>query len=243
MEMIPNETIKIKTSDGSIFVFKMEEVEKTEKIEKAQFAPQEPPAVVGANEKVAPSNGPFLIVRVGPIVNNIGLVDEDDENITIAGGIIGGILLNKYMSLGLGVETNSYSFSQNQYSSIRTYPIFLDARFYLAKKVAQPMFSIQFGHALAGDASIELNNSGSYDGDFVPKSGKGGTFFAAGFGVKIKATEKISLVMDGGFSLLSLKGVRSNNFNFPAVEVPTTKTIPSLRINFGIAFNLSSAKS
>lgn len=243
MEMIPEGNIKIKTSDGSIFVFKMEEVEKTEKIEAPKFTSQEPTVTVTSNDKSTSGyEGPFIIARVGPILNGLGVFSSDDEAINISGGVITGFQFNKNMSVGIGIETNNYSFTENQNSSIRTYPIFMDARFYIAKKTAQPMFSLQFGYALAGDASVNINNSSGFMyQDFVPQSNKGGAFLAACFGVKIKATNTISLMMDGGFALQSLKGVR-NNYNSPDIWTPTTTTVASLRMNFGVAFNLSTPK-
>ena len=76
LEVVPNETIKIKTSNGSIFVFKMDEVERTGKDEpvKSQVPVSVATETEKPNEKLRPkSSGYLLMVRLGP---NVHLLDS-----------------------------------------------------------------------------------------------------------------------------------------------------------------------
>ena len=221
IEMVPGGNIKIKTSDGSIFVYKTEEVEKTVKEEYTSSTTR----ITGRKDKGSDSlvvhNGFFLFARVGPSVN------EAFENyMNVAGGVIGGFQINKYLSLGLGAETTQYGFRQN---AIRMYPIFFDARFFVPKGMVCPMFSFQFGYALAGARSIPDNSNGS--SDFIPTKGKGGVFLSLGAGVRIAVTKQFSVFGDGGLAFQSLTGYEySNN--------PISKTVAALRLNIGFGINI-----
>ena len=139
---IPNETIKIKTSDGSIFVFKMEEVERIGKGEAER------------NEKVIPKPwGYFLMARLGP---NIRLFDMP---LNFSAGIINGIQVNQYISLGIGAEATTYIYDEYDNSRIMIFPVFFDARFYNPKHVVQPMFSMQFGYSFTGNKKNDKDNT------------------------------------------------------------------------------------
>jgi len=232
LEVIPNETIKIKTSDGSIFVFKMDEVERTGKDESAKN-----PAPVSAatetvkpNEKLRPkSSGYLLMVRLGP---NIHLFNSSSD---FSAGIINGVQVNQYMSFGIGAEATTYVYDEDYNSSVLIFPIFFDARFYIPRQAVQPMFSMQLGYSVVGN---KKNNRDSSNGssEFEPNNGDGGLFYGINAGVRLQATKRMAVIIDGGFSMQKLNGKRSYSTHSSVEEAV------SLRGNIGLSWNLGSEK-
>jgi len=209
LEVVPNETIKIKTSHGRTFVFKMEEVERAGKYK---------------NEKVIPKpSGYFLMARLGP---NIRSFDTWD----FSAGIINGIQVNQYISLGIGAEAAPYVYDEYNKSSIMFFPIFFDARFYNPKHVVQPMFSMQFGYSIAGNKKNGLNDNNGYY-DFEPTTGGGGVYYGINCGARWQATKRTAVIVDAGLSMQRYKGFSSETYG-----------VVSLRGNVGVCWNLRPEK-
>jgi len=180
LEVVPNETIKIKTSNGRTLIFKMEEVERAGKYK---------------NEKVIPKPwGYFLMARLGP---NIRFWEMSWD---FSACIINGIQVNQYISLGIGAEATKYVYDEYDNSSIMIFPIFFDARFYNPNYVVQPMFSMQFGYSITG------NKKDGRDGinEFEPSTGDGGFFYGINGGVRLQATKRTAILVEAGFSLQTL---------------------------------------
>jgi len=228
MEMVPGGIIKIKTADGSIFIYQMEEVLRTEKEENLSKKPGPNTEEDSFNNK-----GYFMMARVGPCIN-----PESDNVFVIIPSFIAGVKLNNYISLGVGVETMKYSFSNDQVTDINMYPVFLDTRLYIPRKRVQPMFSVQLGYAFGGKAH-GADYQGSYI-DFVPKSHSGGAFTSLGAGMRIFLNKTLSFVFDGGFTFQAMKGYSSNyqSSSQGQLAFSETRTMPSLRVNVGFAINL-----
>jgi hypothetical protein len=242
LEMVPNGNVKIETSDGSVFIYPMTEVEKTtkEEVKKAEVKPQ--PIVYQTVKKeddfITPS-GYFIITKFGPKLSVL-----EGEAIDISVGIINGYHVNKYLSLGLGIEAAQLSFGDNQNSSIPIYPIYLDGRFNIPKERVNPVFLFQFGYAFTGDATLSKNNGYSYYDDFIPSSGNGGLYMAVGAGFRVLINKTFAFVADGGFAFQSLEGNTAesiydyNTSTTTTIYSPATETIPSLRLNVGLSISL-----
>jgi hypothetical protein len=239
LEMIPNGTIKIKTSDGSIFIYKMDEVEKTEKeaLEIVAKSPESGHSQTDAGKKDEDfkSRGHMLIVRGGPNLH----VGENDPTIDASFGIINAFQVNDYLSIGIGIEGTSYVYNQTGNGTALIFPIFFDTRFYVPRQGVQPMFGFQFGYSFVSNENplTDSYNANVYN-DFVPKNGSGGTYLAVNAGMRIFINKRTSIVADGGFSFQQLENGYNPNNGFSAVE-----TIPSLRINFGLCINLAPVKN
>jgi hypothetical protein len=240
LEMIPNGTIKIRTTDGSIFIYKMDEVDKTSKeaSEVAVKSADSAQATKGdeqKSEEAFMTRGYILIVRGGPNLH----VGENDPTIDASLGIINAVQVNEYLSIGVGIEGTSYAYDQTGANTALIFPIFFDTRFYVPRQRVQPMFGFQFGYSFVNNknAPTDPYNANVYN-DFVPKKGKGGTYMAVNAGMRILINNRTSIIADGGFSFQQLKNGYSPNNGFNAVE-----TIPSLRINFGLCINLSPIKN
>ncbi|HEY8936281.1 MAG TPA: hypothetical protein VIM65_13705 [Cyclobacteriaceae bacterium] len=233
MEMVPGGVIKIKTADGSIFIYQMEEVVKMEKEEDLSKKPGQNTSEDGVNDK-----GYFLMARVGPCIN-----PESDNVFTIIPSFITGVKLNDYLSIGVGVETLKYSFTNDQVADITMYPVFLDTRFYIPRKRVQPMFSLQVGYAFGGKTHFSYY-PGSYI-DFAPKSHSGGVFTSLGAGMRTFLNKKLSFVFDGGVAFQSMNGYSSEYQSSSQAQLAfsETRTMASLRVNVGFAINLGNKKS
>ncbi|HEY8938386.1 MAG TPA: hypothetical protein VIM65_24365 [Cyclobacteriaceae bacterium] len=237
VEIVPGSTIKIKTSDGSIFIYPMEEVIRTENEESSERPRRrdnerrsEPPAE--REPSAYDHTGYFMMFRVGPRVNNL-LYNSLDLN----AGFINGIQMNEVVSLGVGIETTQYYFSSDQATSIRMTPVFLDARFYVPKRKVRPMFSFQFGYAMGGKTQLSTHQNNNWI-DFYPATQKGGIFMAIGAGMRIYANKTFSFLWDGGVSLQSFDGYSDSSLT----EV-RTRTVPSLRLNLGLGINIGGGGS
>lgn len=221
LEMIPKETVKIETYDGSIFVYKLDEVEKTTKEEgtikraakdslstKQQFNPR----------------GYFIIARVGPSVRS-----GNSSNPDMAIGFINGLQFNERLSLGLGIEATNYSYNNHKSSATIT-PIFFDMRVYFPVKRACPMISLQAGYSKVSDTSAQIDPT-----YFNPGFGNGGLYMAFGIGLRIFFNQRLSVMADGGISVQNLQGYSTVN-NGSTLTFPS-QSITSVRMNIGIAFS------
>ena len=232
LEVVPNETIKIKTSDGSIFVFKMDEVERTGKDEpvKSQVPVSVATETEKPNEKLRPkSSGYLLMVRLGP---NVHLFNSSSD---FSAGIINGLQVNQYMSFGIGAEATTYVYDEDYNSSVLIFPIFLDARFYIPRQAVQPMFSMQLGYSIVGNKKSHRDSS-SGSSEFEPNNGDGGLFYGINGGVRLQATKRMAVIVDGGISMQKLNGKTSYSTHSSIEEAV------SLRGNIGLCWNFGSAK-
>jgi hypothetical protein len=240
LEMVPNGTIKVKTSDGSIFIYKMEEVEKTAKEgadvvvnaepdqKQSQTSPDAKPQDVESKSK-----GYLLMVRGGPNLH----VGDIDPSIDASLGIINAVQINEYLSLGIGIEATSYVYDGSGTHTALIFPVFFDTRLYIPRQKIQPMFGFQFGYSFINNKNSKAELYGSSSG-FVPQDGSGGTYLAVSAGMRIPLNKITSIIAEGGFSFQQLKNSYDPNNAYNAIE-----TIPSLKINVGLCINLSFIKS
>jgi hypothetical protein len=235
LEIIPNATIKIETADGSIFIFKMEEIEKTEKEEKVS-TDKTPRTVVNEMPKEKADlrpTGYFIIARFGPKVS-----PAESDALDVSVGIINGIHVNEYVSFGVGLEASSFTFGSNLNSSIPVFPVFLDTRLYIPRERVNPMFGFQLGYSFTGNATLESNQS--FYGDFVPGNNSGGLYMAACAGLRIAINKRFSVLGDIGFAFQKLKGNTYNSYydsntgTYLNTPTPATHTTPFFRLNVGL---------
>lgn len=247
IEIIPNQNIKIETADGSIFTYTMEEVERTSIEEVGRYKRDADRREklseqgVGKIERFWPT-GYFIMPRVGPSLTLESFV----SGLEISAGLITGIQINEFLSLGVGVELTKLSYSDHSYnnsyqnsntstfpfhdehdSNIPIAPIFFDTRFYVPLRRVHPMFSIQVGYSVVGKRQEDLTYH--YYG-FIPSDGGSYMTFAAGLRVFI--TSKISLTADGGPSFQNLKGY-TDSYNGTQTGYQS-RTVTSLKANVGV---------
>ena len=115
------------------------------------------------------------------------------------------------------------------------FPIFFDARFYNPRQAVQPMFSMQFGYSIVGNKKSHRDSS-SGSSEFEPNNGDGGLFYGINGGVRLQATKRMAIIVDGGISLQKLNGKTSYSTHSSIEEAV------SLRGNIGLCWNFGSAK-
>jgi hypothetical protein len=212
LEVVPNETIKIKTPNGRTSIFKLEEVERAGKYK---------------NEKIIPKPwGYFLMARLAP---NIRLFDMP---LNFSASIINGMQVNQYISLGIGAEATTYVYDEYDNARITIFPIFFDARFYNPKHVVQPMFSMQFGYSFTGNKKNDKDGNG-YHYEFEPD--EAGLFLGINGGIRLQATKRTAIIVEGGFSMQTLHDKTS-------LSVTQTKNVGYVRGNFGVCWNFGPEK-
>lgn len=130
IEQIPNESLKIQTKDGNVFVYKMAEIEKITK------------EVVKGSENSSTNNSEFEIKHSG--FTNItefyagGGIKETVSKFMFGVHTINGYLINPHFSVGVGVGL--------ELSNSLMIPIFADFRYNFTSKSVSPFFSVDAGY-------------------------------------------------------------------------------------------------
>lgn len=128
IEQIPDKSIKIETTDGSVFVFQMGEIEKLTK-----------ESTKGNNPGL--ESGYRGIIEVG---YELGLTESDRLKLNI----INGYQINPYFSLGFGLGLRYTYYISDREAII---PIFGDLRVNFMDKGVSPYSSLAVGYSLNGD--------------------------------------------------------------------------------------------
>lgn len=233
LEMVPGGSLKIETADGSIFIYKMDEVEKTTKEEVALINDVKKEVNKEDLEDTFNPRGYFISASIGPNLR------PDAGEIEYAFTLINGIQINEYLSFGIGIKPTTFTLEGGQSTNIL--PVFFDARFYIPKRRIHPMFTFQFGYTVIGKTNIDTPNN-SYI-DFVPNSNSGGIFMAVGSGMRVFINKRFSIMAEGGFNIQTLNGKTyssyySTNTNNYYASSDTKETNIAMKLNFGIAVNL-----
>lgn len=130
IETIPNVSYKIKTADGNIFVFKIEEIDKIEKQETAGKKAKTEPALMKRS-------GFSSIEEIGATL----ILNEKDNTTLFALHSINGYLFNPHLfaGVGVGVEANDVT---------AVIPIYAELRAYVSKGKVSPYFAAGGGYGL-----------------------------------------------------------------------------------------------
>jgi hypothetical protein len=177
-EMVPNKTIKIKMADGSLFVYKMEEVEKFVKEENATVKP------VFTKQKPEPTkeikdSTLYITKREGlyfDFKSGCGYMINPSQ-FTVAITPIIGYKFSPYFGLGIGVGYITIKYSAMYYMSPGAYnysknlnivPIFLQAKFLIIEKKVSPTLTGDLGLVITASRSSQPYLNGYYGayGDF-----------------------------------------------------------------------------
>lgn len=142
IEQIPNESIKIETSSGSVFVYRTDEIEKItrEVIQRSTS---------NSTEQSGLKTGYKGMIEVG---YQIGTGDSGVDRIAV--NIINGYQINPYISLGVGTGLRYY----HEIDTALT-PIFADIRVNFVESNISPYLSLGVGYSF--DATYDFKGSGS----------------------------------------------------------------------------------
>lgn len=185
VEQIPNLSLKIATSDGSIFVYKMEEVEK---ITKERSGRDNTPPFSGQEYNISGYRG-FVdfgyTAGVGDM--NIGRVELTTSH---------GFQFNPYLFVGAGTgihcyfKANERKLELSEKECLPVIPFFVDLRGSFLKGSIVPFIGIKLGYSCAlVSASNEYDFSGL------------GLYIAPSAGVKFAITSQAMLNLSLGYSV------------------------------------------
>ena len=174
IEQIPNQSLKIKTKDGNIFVYKIEEVEKITHEEK-KTSRRGKSSFDDADIK---KTGFITLIEIS---NSVGVDSSQTTGIgksDIAAGIhaVIGYLLSPYFSAGAGIGFDKYN-------NTSLTPVCLDLRAYFLKGALTPFIIGDAGYAFGFDDN------------------KGGFFINPAFGIRFFISSKAALNFSFGFRL------------------------------------------
>lgn len=179
VEQVPNVSIKIKTADGNLFVFRIEEVEKITKEEKAGGkAPkerEERPARGGFGPEELKQRG---YSATAELVTAIGYNDFGDKS-SFGLQVINGYQVNPYFTAGIGVGLNQH------FSSAAFMPVFLDLRGTLLRQRVSPFIDLAGGWAFGLNVHEE-------------EPDEGGLYLNPAFGVRFFVSRQASLNLSVG---------------------------------------------
>jgi hypothetical protein len=180
IEQVPNQSIKIETMDKSVFVYKIEEVEKiTKEQRKAKVNRQ--------SSTIQP--GYQGIVEIG-----YGLKTGDYGMNLLKLNVINGYRINDNLAIGLGTGIRHYTESGESGTLV---PVFADFRGYLIQNNISPYVALGIGY------TFDASNSFSGVGVMVnPSVGVGfkmqnNSLLHVGIGYEIQKADAINYYFDG----------------------------------------------
>lgn len=212
IEIVPNKHIKIKTFDGSEWVFEQSKILKTTK-EKSSGNFQ----IVKSKNK-----GFYNITEIGLVT---GENDYDNDNSSFIFSTICGYQWNPKFQTGIGIGLEYYE---------RTVaPIFLDIRYNFKNKQLSPFVYFQGGwiHSFADE-----NNHGSYYyGNNEKNKYQSGYMINPGVGIKYRFTSGSALIFSVGYRHQQFHLERYNKYTEETID--RFETYNRFSVKVGFVFN------
>jgi len=211
LEQVPNKSIKVQTSDGSIYVYKMSEVEKiTKDLQetneskpnkvKSKDSRSSVPAFLKGDNGLKKGYRKFIDAGVS--------LNSDNHHDAVFVETTHGFQLNKVLFVGVGIgfhyywDDSYYIYEPHSYSPIddkyKVYivPLFADVRFDFMNNRLSPFVDIRGGYSIIENGEAE------------------GAFFSVGPGVRYKLNDRKALNLCLGYMFRSFddEGRISNVF-------------------------------
>ena len=147
IEQVPNESIKIQTSDGSIFAYPMVEVQKMTREQAIRVTRGS--VSNGFRHNFAPQRGYRGFVEVG---GGLGISDWAGDYVGLTTSH--GYQFNPYIFAGAGVGAN-YDFG----NEIIFIPVFADFKYNVLNSSITPMFGAKIGYTVYDSRGVFFNPS------------------------------------------------------------------------------------
>lgn len=252
LEIIPNQTVKIQTKDKSIFVFKMDEVDKIIKEPKPQAETYQYQVYQPSQDDLVKQEPTYPFKNKGYTnFTKIGILGLSSFNVQE----INGYLFNPHLFLGLGLSYDYYrgdalnflangifddgsSSSNDQVSTFL--PVFVDFRYFAGEGRSSFMSFVDLGYSALLDAT-DATNTNQSSSDY--KVDGGGLYFCPGIGMRVYASKNFGLVFDFGlkFQNYSAKeytySYNGNGISTYSLSGSSTNKISVLPVlNIGITF-------
>lgn len=250
IEQIPNQTIKIQTSDRNVFVFKTDEIEKITK----------EPAVGSINSK-EPKKGfhekEFGYQNIIETGFTLGVGDatasSEAESASISNDYtaieihdINGMKFTENIFLGIGVGFDHYFKKEEFMPEANFIPLFLDFRGYLPSSGnASCFFGTDIGYAIGITKSTNTTGLYSYYTIEEKYDFKGGFLINPSVGVKTRLSDKSVMYFSLGYKYFAFDidyevTFYGTTYSYPYNTYPTTlntkMTFKASYLNFKLGF-------
>jgi hypothetical protein len=240
IEQVPNESIKIKTADRNIFVYRMDEVLKITK-EEVQQPVKTAPAVTSDDIQPVKSSKPATRKHSGYTnITEMTFLRSFNKTYTFAYGYdqsyeshydqinngpsfgiqtINGILVNPYFSVGAGIGMQAYN-------ELFLIPLFFDLRINFIEAKCTPFVDARVGSSFTRNQIFQADNN--YED-------KGGFLGGVAAGVKFFPIPQMALNFSIGFNYQELKIVDNYSIanNYPTYS---EKSLNQLILRAGFTF-------
>ncbi len=190
IEQVPNESLKIETRDGNVFVYRMEEITKMTK--------EQAPNYYGVRPRYeAKARGYMGIVEAGYGIgvgggSTIGMRYTDRFELDV----INGYQFSPYGFIGVGVGFNISTNGEN----VMSIPLFLHGRVNLIDRNFSPFIALSLGYNISTSPKekIDYNTYAKWSG---------GVMVEPTLGMTIRVSNKAAVTFGVGFSILQFKGI------------------------------------
>ena len=216
IEQVPNESIKIKTSDRNVFVYRMEEIAKIAREEIPGRRKIREPLTRDNIKKKGYSNITEVSIGRDVLDNGSNEAVTGSQNGTAIPSIcvqtINGYQFSPYISLGLGLGLHTYT-------ELAFVPLFADIHFYFQDGPMSLYFSFDGGYSFSANEVYGIYNSRKYFG---------GVFYSPALGVRMYTRKSKAL----GFSL-GYQQQQARNYNYSYGKYYYTTTIKGYNSTIG----------
>ncbi len=244
IEQVPNESIKIKTADGNIFVYKMDEISKLTKEEKTSTTPARHRGRDAKDTATRKQHGYTNITELNfatdagssgstTTTNSSGAIIGSSnfggitDNVSLGLTTINGYLVLPYFSFGAGVGIHVYK-------GLALIPLFLDLRGNFLDKRTTPFVSLGIGYSYTvqqiASAPIKTAKNETYD--------KGGFLLNPSLGVKFFVVPKMALNLSIGYRYQKVQ-LYNNNYTYTSSYMQSnyeSHTLGFFNLKFGFTF-------
>ena len=181
MQLIPDSTVRIKQTDGSVWVFPMKEVDMIDKEIKNKY-----------KANIADAKGYRFGIDAGILIG----AGDNQNNAPLSIQMLHSYHLNTYNSIGLGAGLEFFHTPR--------VPLFADVRHYFNRHYYAPFFFLQ------GGGSFPLG-SGEIDNSGYNYKGKTGFMVNSGVGFLFPMNEKSALSISISYRYQNLQFARDNS--------------------------------
>ena len=206
IEQVPNESIKIETADRSIFVYKMDEIQKLTKEEKT----------VAKVDNLAPVNESEGLQRgyrgIAELGYQFGLGDYGMDRLKI--NMINGGQISPYFFIGGGVGLRYYFDAD-----AALIPVFVHARANVLDKKVSPYFALSIGYAFNASNDFEAV----------------GLLVSPSSGVTFNVSERVALNVGLSYEMQSMEFYDYDYYYGYQSDI-YRKNSGALSIDFGLSF-------
>jgi hypothetical protein len=216
VELVPNETIKIKTVNNDVILFKMDEIEKITREESASMNTQRERVT---DENVKTDGFTTMIEFVYGNAEASDLVSAyyafDKPSLGIV--TVNGYMFNPHLSVGIGIGIHGYN-------NIGFIPVFADVRYNAIKGTITPFVSLDAGYSFTTDEIVHSER------DQI----QGGIYSNLSIGIKFFTRRSQALAFSFGYNYQNMQVYTHEEF--PEDQVWVEDQIENMALKFSFVF-------